>query len=212
MIIGMKIMSNYFDHFPKTVYNLGDQNSLDSIANLTVNYTFIGDLLNNTSAYYEYSISDGDTPEIVSHKIYGTPYYHWIILKINNMVDVNNDWPMDSKTFDTFINQKYNSMATAMSNTHSYNKIETTILLANNEQISQQITEIDSTVYAALSASTTNYLLKDNTPIKVVITKNTKSKYEYEFDLNESKRSIKMLRQDFISPVVQEFHRIMDNA
>lgn len=212
----MKIMSNYFDHFPKTVYNLGDQNSLDSIANLTVNYTFIGDLLNNTSAYYEYSISDGDTPEIVSHKIYGTPYYHWIILKINNMVDVNNDWPMDSKTFDTFINQKYNSMATAMSNTHSYNKIETTILLANNEQISQQITEIDSTVYTALSPSTTNYALKDGTPngtlIKVVITKNTKSKYEYEFELNESKRSIKMLRQEFISPVVQEFHRIMDNA
>ena len=125
---------------------------------------------------------------------------------------MNNDWPMDSKTFDTFINQKYNSMAEAMGNTHSYNKIETTILLANNEQISQQITEIDSTVYAALSPSTTNYALKDGTLIQVVITKNTKSNYEHEFELNESKRNIKMLRQEFISPIVQEFHRIMDNA
>ena len=81
----MKIMSNYFDHFPKTVYNLGDQNSLDSIANLTVNYSFIGDLLNNTSAYYEYSISDGDTPEILADKIYGDSGLHWIILILNVM-------------------------------------------------------------------------------------------------------------------------------
>lgn len=204
-------MSNYFDHFPKTVYNLGDQNSLDSIINLTVNYTFIGDLLKNTSAYYEYTIADGDTPEIVSHKIYGTPYYHWLILKINNIVDVNNDWPMDSKTFDTFISQKYTSMAAAMSNIHSYNKIETTITLSNKQIISQEIIEIDSDDYTALSPSEINYTLKDNTAIQIVTTKNTKSDYQYEFDLNESKRNIKMLRQDFINPIIQEFHRIMDN-
>lgn len=55
---------------------------------------------------YLYSQIDGDKPEIVSHKIYGTANYHWIILLINNKVSLY-DWFKSSIELDSFVREKY---------------------------------------------------------------------------------------------------------
>ena len=42
----------------------------------------------------EYIILEGETPEQVSFKYYGTTDYWWIIMITNNIRDVFYDWPM----------------------------------------------------------------------------------------------------------------------
>lgn len=100
-------MAKYFSFFPKTVYNLGNPNTLDSITNLTTNFSFSDEMLNNSVLYYQYTIPEGETPEIVAHKFYGSAEKHWIVLKMNKIVDVKTEWPLDSVSFTNALEAKY---------------------------------------------------------------------------------------------------------
>lgn len=211
-------MANYFNYYPKVVYNLNNKNILDSVVNLTTNFTFIGDIVNNSSVYYEYTIADGDTPEIISYKLYSDPFYHWIILKINNIIDIKSQWPCDYSTLIENIESYYSQFAGisetgvewAMSNYQSYNRIETKTYEGITEKTVEKY-EIDANTYATLSNSTTQYTLPDNVVMTLEITKERKTYYDYELELNEQKRTIKVLKSEFINPVKQEFVRIMSN-
>jgi len=211
-------MSNYFNYYPKVVYNLNDKNILDTIVNLTTNFNFIGDIVNNSSVYYEYTIADGDTPEIISYKLYSDPFYHWIILKINNIVDIKTQWPCDYDTLIQNIESYYSQFAGvgetglewAMTNYKSYYRIETKTYEGIIENTVEKY-EIDSATYASLSTSTTQYTLPDNVIMTLEISKERKTYYDYELELNEQKRNIKVLKNEFINPVKQEFVRIMSN-
>ena len=36
--------------------------------------------------YKQYTITDADRPDIVSHKVYGSPGYDWVVLLSNNII------------------------------------------------------------------------------------------------------------------------------
>ena len=48
----------------------------------------------NASVLLPYTIREGETPEMVSYQFYGTPFYHWVILLVNNIVNVHTEWPL----------------------------------------------------------------------------------------------------------------------
>ena len=54
-----------------------------------------------------YFVLDGETPEIVSNKIYGTPFNHWIILLVNSIVNPREEWPVSQKQLVDRIYLKY---------------------------------------------------------------------------------------------------------
>ena len=100
-------MAKYFRYFPKTIYNLDGSNSLDTVTNLTASFSFDKSLAENSVAYYQYTVPDGETPEIVANKFYGGSEKHWIILKMNNIFDVKTDWPIEQRVLNEVIRSKY---------------------------------------------------------------------------------------------------------
>ena len=50
-------------------------------------------LLEDLNLYFNYMMQDGETPEIVSHKMYGTTAYHWVIMIVNGRYDIWEDYP-----------------------------------------------------------------------------------------------------------------------
>jgi hypothetical protein len=121
-------MSRFFDKFPLVQYTLNKQlySEYDTATNLLFRIGLVRDVMeNNISAYYYYAIVDGDRPEIVAEKVYGDAEAHWIILYANNIFDPYYDWPMDSRTFDNYITDKYGSIAWAQTNYHHYEKVIT---------------------------------------------------------------------------------------
>jgi hypothetical protein len=57
--------------------------------------------------YLEYSIKEGDTPEIIADKFYDDATYAWIVLDFNTIVDVFEEWPKDQYALDQYIIEKY---------------------------------------------------------------------------------------------------------
>lgn len=81
----------YFSKFPRYVTTA---NSTTIIMTDLFRRTQFGSRFNDVSvALIPYLILDGETPEHVSQKMYGTPFYHWMILQINEIVNVYREWP-----------------------------------------------------------------------------------------------------------------------
>jgi len=63
--------------------------------------------LEKSTVLLPYVVSDGDTPENVSYRFYGTPLYHWVILIINEITDPREEWPLSERQLTEMIALKY---------------------------------------------------------------------------------------------------------
>ena len=214
-------MAKYFNYFPKTLYSANNNSAgLDTVTNIITRVNFEKTLKENSATYYEYDIQEGDTPEIIAAKYYDNPERHWIVLMFNDIMDPQYDWPLQYTPFIEYVTQKYsangaanttvqNGLAWAMNvnNVHSYYKI---ITRTNSDNISiiEKI-QVDANTFSNTSLSSTNYTLQDGSVITQTISKETKTYYEYEQELNESKRTIKLLKPEFVPGVEKEFKRAL---
>lgn len=101
----------FFRQFPKTTFDFTGQGVDTKIIDI-FRFVKVDDaFLDDTSAYTYYQINNGDRPDIVSHKLYGTSEYYWTFFIINeHLKNGLASWPMNSVEFDTFIEQQYSGI------------------------------------------------------------------------------------------------------
>lgn len=222
----------YFESFPKIVYTF-DKNVINQqvVTNLLARSTFLREIKENSDVAYEYILKDTDTPEVIAHKIYGDAYRSWIVLLFNNIMNPHYDWPLKSDQLDSYIENKYNQTITQSKSTiHHYEKslnkkatyngvtlFEETVVNrvgeyeVNFSDNSITPTTLPATADTSLVVSTetvdyTTYVLTLTTSHKAV------SNYQYEFDLNEEKRRIKILDSKYVERVETEFEQLMSGV
>ena len=100
----------YFKQFPVIFYPvvLNGTEQYIQLKDITVNIRFVKEFLSNITLYDEYNIVDGDTPEIISEKIYGVAQYHWIIMIANDRYNYTTDFPLTYPTLVNYTKEKYN--------------------------------------------------------------------------------------------------------
>jgi hypothetical protein len=216
-------MARYFNFFPKTFY-LADNNTagLESVTNIIARFSFESALKENSAVFYQYEIKDSDTPEIIASKFYDNAERHWIVLLFNDIIDPQYDWPLEYRVLNNFIDSKYSSpeyadtantsvsglsWAKNISNVKSYFKTITIINTEGNQVVEKY--EIDSSTYANTASSTTNFTLEDGSVITQIVGKETTTYYEYEVAENEKKRTINLLKPEFVPAVEKEFKRVV---
>ena len=216
-------MAKFFNYYPKTYYTSNNNSSsLDTVTNIIARFGFEDKLKENESAFYKYTIKDSDTPEIIADKFYGNVERHWIVLLFNNIIDPQYDWPLQSKTLIEYIDKKYSasgyantantlvtglSWAQNISHVQAYYKIITRTS-ADGTDIVEKIT-VDANTYANIAATSISYTLNNASSITQTVSKTTQTYYDYELELNEAKREIKVLKGDFVSEVEKEFKRVI---
>ena len=136
------------------------------------------------SSSYEYIVNDGDTPEIISELYYKSPLYHWTILIFNGITSFYDEWPLSSGAFATMIAKKYGDLMTAETTPHCY------VHKTNSTKISPE----------TYSFFTTDF---DRAQYEMY------SKFEYENELNEKNRTIRVLRDDVVDDFVREYERVI---
>jgi hypothetical protein len=196
----------YFDTLPKIIQS--DNVGISRIfTNLMSRVSIIPEILKNPMVYYNYSIQDSDTPEIVAHKYYGDSYRYWAVLFANKMLDPQWDWPMSGKVFDDYIDSKYGQNE-AQSTVHHYEKILTQFDYGTNTETVNKV-QIDLFTYNNLVEQKVLLTLPTGI-VSVDITKKAVTLYEYEQDLNESKRNINILNAAYINELEKQFEELMN--
>lgn len=99
----------YFQQFPKLLYpyNVKNKEEYRIVTDITRNMRVIKEVLSNVTIYDEYDILDGESVEIIADRVYGSPFYHWIIMIVNEKYDYKNDYPLTIDELEKHIEQKY---------------------------------------------------------------------------------------------------------
>ena len=218
-------MAKYFNFFPKTLYSLSNKStSADFITNIIARFGFEKELKENSNIYYPYDIQDGDTPETIANKYYGSPERHWVVLLFNDIIDPQYDWPLDQRTIIKYINDNYaangsanvtpqTGLAWSQSNTKSYYKVVTRVTNNATKNTIKEKIELDANTYANVVISNSTKTLQSGTVIVETVSKETETYYDYEVNLNESKRRIRLLRSEIVSQsgLLDEFKRVINS-
>lgn len=208
-------MAKYFSYFPSTLYKVTNDNiNVDVLTNIMVRFKMEDSLKENTSVYYKYDVRDGDTPESIAYNVYGSVERHWIVLLMNDIIDPQFDWPLEFRTLSNYIDKKYSAnnysdtantgvsgLTWARTNPHSYYINEITEYSGNTFS---QMLQLDSSTYANTITGSSQITLKDGSKINQSNVKSSISYYEYEMNENEKKRSIKLLKNEFVFALEQE--------
>lgn len=174
----------YFKEFPKIKYLLdpakrGSSDVYVLLTDVTANVRFKKEIIDKITLYDYYIMKEGETYEMVSEKLYGTPEYHWILMLLNDAYDWKKDVALPMLEFEEYIKDKYGSVTAAKSQIKHY---------------------VNSKGYVVDS----NYLNEqdqlDATPVTV---------YDWEESLNNDKRKIKIASQQAIDIIIQNYKDLM---
>ena len=83
----------YFSNFPSIVYDATGNFDFKVVTNLLRRVALRQKVSADVLVFDYYDVKDGETPEIIAHKLYGDSELHWVILLINNITDRYHQWP-----------------------------------------------------------------------------------------------------------------------
>ena len=176
----------HFVYYPKIEYG----NNL--AVNIMVRGKIRDAILKNTGLYYKYTIEDGERFDIISQKYYGNSDYVWALFYANAIIDPIADTPKKHNDFISYIKVKYGSVQTASQTTHHYEYVDS---LRNKTFI------IDEATYYQYLGE----LEPETNSFKSV---RKVSQFEYEEELNESKRNIIVLDKQYIGSITNELENL----
>jgi len=214
---------SYFAEFPYTSYTLPN-NTKKFLKNISLKPEIIEKVKNERSSFETYTLRDGDTVELVANRLYGDVNLHWAVMVANNMISPYFDFPLSVNQFDEYIFQKYksqydsdnNSIILSKDNTLAYAQFVGTPENNYNTNISGVIAKphhfVDSKKIKYSYNFIVNNTIKSNaysiTEIAPIVS--PISIYDYETDLNESKRDILVLKGNLVDQVKEEFKKVIN--
>lgn len=86
---------NYFINYPVVRYKFGDETQISIFNNIAKYSDLVDQIKDQVTAYEYYTIQDGDRPDTVSYKLYGTTRYHWSFYLLNDHIR-ESGWPLTS--------------------------------------------------------------------------------------------------------------------
>ena len=76
----------FFSLFPKVGYDLRNDGVLQNIVNLYRSVRPLQNFVDDVSAYKFYTVKNGERPDIVSDRLYGTPDFYWTFFIVNDFL------------------------------------------------------------------------------------------------------------------------------
>jgi hypothetical protein len=104
----VEINMSYFKKFPTIKYDYEKNGALRDIISIYKSIRVPKQLLDDSSLYTFYNIENGERPDIISSKLYGTPEYYWTFFIINDFLhDGMRVWPMSQELLEDYMKTEY---------------------------------------------------------------------------------------------------------
>ena len=177
----------YFNVMPKIFYDSLGTGKPKVVTNILRRVGLRAKVRANTLLFDTYSVREGETPEIIAHKLYGDSELHWMIMLVNNIVDRYHDWPMSTNQFNSYLNQKYvdadgNSNASGI---HHYEIDQT----SGDTKVTIEVTDIITYPNASIVTN-----------------------YEYELRRQDQIREIRLLDPQYKNTFIDEYKKLMKES
>ena len=193
----------YFRELPNLLYQsfLSDKrSSLDyvEVKNLFRRVKLRDDLQNVFTIFDKYEIPDEFRPENVAEDFYGNDELDWVVLTVANITNIRNQWPLNNRDIYQYSLEKYGDTlnATRFFETKEIKDSKGNIILEKGKVV-------DSDFEFKYSDNNSIVTVK-GTAIRTGI-----SNFDYEVRLNDEKRSIFLLKREYLQQFLSDFRDIM---
>ena len=179
----------YFNAIPKIQYDSMNTGNPKIVTNLLRRVAVRAKVRTNTLLFDTYDVKEGETPEIIAHKLYDDPELHWIVLLVNDITDRYHQWPMNFSQFNQFIADKYDDV----DGTHHYELAQSS---------GSSTTKIEVYNNSALYSGDNDYY-----GTSTAITNR-----EYEEAQQDIKRKIRLLDPRYVQQFTEEYETLMKES
>ena len=197
-------MSSYFSEVPNFEYvsRLPDSKISDyiTVKNFFKRGFLREDIFQNLTFFTKYQIQGSDRPDNVASQVYNDSTLDWLVLISNNIVNIQNEWPLSNIDFDEIMLDKYGSYDTLFNGVHHYETIE--VKDARDVKIVNAGLKVESD-YSVTFFDERAGQMKTVTPTIPV------TNYQYEQRVNEDKRNIYLLQPRYLQVVRDDLEDIM---
>lgn len=224
---------DYFSQLPIVQYtDLEGGNTQLLLTNILARSAFLREIVENTALFYEYSVKDGETPEIIADKLYGDAKRFWIVLLFNQLNNPYYDFPLIAEQLHSLIESKYGQTVEQSQTTihHYEERIKRTIYYNGAYQsesediytISAMVQDtngiaiarpgLPGTADTTVAGDTTTQNLGSGVTVVTEISYVAVSNYTYELNENEKRRNIRLLDSAYVVSVENELRSLMRNG
>lgn len=189
----------YFRELPDLRYPsfLSDKmSSLDyvEVKNIFRRAKLRDDLQNNFTVFDKYEIPMGARPDTVAEDLYGNAQFDWVVLTTAGILNVRNEWPLEDRDLYNYAFKKYGD---ALNSPRFFETTE--VKNSDGVTILEKGKVVDS-----------NFTIPNpNTPTATLNPVIGISNFEYETRLNDKKRSIFILREEYLQEFINDIRQIM---
>ena len=212
---------SYFRELPDILYQSNLLHKVSSQEYIQIKNIFrrvkIQDWIqDNVQFFNKYTIRDGERPDTMAERLYGTSERDWIIILTAGITNIRNDWPLSNYDLYRYVEAKYGTDLNAI---HHYETIEVRdnkgrLILPAGQRVDQNFT-----IPTPYDASATNFYVgvrpqSDNIDYRSVNSDINPvtgvSNYEYETQLNESKRRIEVMKPIYLQQFLNDMRELMN--
>jgi len=196
---------SYFRELPNLKYPsfLSDKNSsleYIDVKNFFRRVKLREDIQNTLVVFDKYEIPMGYRPDNVAEELYGSAGLDWVVITCAGIVNIRDEWPLDSNQIYNYSLNKYGEK---LNEVKYYQTIEIRdgeghLILPKGKRVNSNFT----VKYYDNTLST--YVTKSGTNVRSGI-----SNYEHETILNDNKRFISVLKEEFLQEFLNDFRDIM---
>ena len=195
----------YFRQVPNFDYvsRLADSKNISDyiqVKNLFKRAKLRPDIWADLSKFTKYKIVGDERPDQVAYRQYKDQNLDWLIMLANNIINLEDEWPMDQTSFHKYLISKYTTEA-GIHSSHHYETQEVKdstgrIMLPKGLEVPSDfsITFYDS----GISAEVTRTSITDEW-----------TNYQYEELIQDKKRNIFLLKGRYINLVLDDMEDIM---
>ncbi len=189
----------YFRELPNLLYPSFLPNKVSSLDYIEVKNVFRrvkvrNDLYNNFVVFQKYEIPEGARPDTVAEDLYGTPNFDWVVLTTAGITNIRNEWPLSNHDLYNYVEKKYGN---SLNSTRFF---ETTEVKDGNGRLILPKGKVVDSNFTIPNPTNPSATLN---PVVGI------SNFIYETRLNEEKRNINILREDYLSQFVEDMKALM---
>ena len=176
----------YFSRFPLMAYDIKGTKNYKLVPHILRRVKLRSGIRSGMFLFDNYDVKDGEKPEDIAFKWFGSSHYHWIILMTNNITDRYYEWPMTQPQFQNFIEDKYG--------------------LANIDAIHHYEITTQSGRTTGQGPNDYSYLVECNSDEDGAVSVSNRG---YEQRLQDKYRSIRLLDKQYLGQFVEEFQLLI---
>ena len=189
----------YFRELPELDYQSFLSNSNSSSRYLRVKNLFRrtkirDDLQNVFTLFNKYEIVEGARPDTVAEEFYGSAELDWVVIITAGIINVRNDWPLSSKELYDYSLEVYGDSLNDVHHweTKEIKDLNGKLILPKGKVVNSDFTIPNPDVYNA-TINSVAYV----------------TNYDYEVINNDKKRSIYILKREYLQQFLNDMRNEM---